>query len=129
MPSATSPAAPGAASICRRASRPSAVRIGIPLSGDPRTEARRTTPPSGIGLVPAIVTSAIGPATGTTVGTGQAQLYYLADPDSNDVTADPDPSGTVNVLNWYQNSGTIAIDTHIQVFLWSNAWWFGGGDC
>jgi hypothetical protein len=105
------------------------VRIGIPLSGDPRAEARRTGPPYGIGMIPAIVTTAIGPCTGTTVGVGGAQLYHLASPDSNTVMPDPDPAGTVAVLNWFENSGTIVIGTHIQIFLWSNAYWFGGADC
>jgi hypothetical protein len=104
------------------------VRIGIAISGDPRAQSLRTTPPYGIGLIPAIVISGIGPCTGTTVGTGTAQLYYLASPDSNAVTADADNAAVI-VLNWFQNSGTIVAGTHIQIFLWSYAYWFGGADC
>jgi hypothetical protein len=105
------------------------VQIGIPISGDPRPQAGRTAPPYGVGLIPAIVTSAIGPCSGTTVGTGAAQLYYLASPDSNTVTADPDTTGTVTVLNWFVNTGTITVGTHIQVYIWSYAYWFAGSDC
>ena len=103
--------------------------MGIPISGDPRPYARRTNPPFGIGLVPAIVTVAIPPGSGTTPSsTGQAQLYYLATPDSTAATADAD-NASVTVLNWYQSTPTIAVGKHILVFPWSGAYWLATGDC
>ena len=104
------------------------VQVGIPISGDPRPYARRTNPPFGVGLIPAIVTSAIGQASGTTMGTGQAQLYYLATPDDTSATADAD-NNAVPVANWYTTSGTIAVGKHVFLCLWSAAYWLVTWEC
>lgn len=104
------------------------VQIGIPISGDPRPSAGRSSPPFGVGAIPAIVTTAITQGSGTTPGSGAVQLYYLATPDATSATADPDSTETP-VLNWYTTSGTIAVGKHVWVVLWSNAYWFLGGDC
>ncbi len=104
------------------------VKIALPISGDPRPYSGRSTPPYGIGLIPAIVTTAITACSGTTPGTGNAQLYYRATPDATSATADAD-NASVTVLNWYTSSGTIAVGKHINVYWWSNAYWFANGDC
>jgi hypothetical protein len=104
------------------------VQVGIPISGDPRPYAGRRAGPPSIGAIPAVVTSAISQATGTTMGTGQVQLYYLATPDATVATADAD-NASVPVFNWYTGSGTIAVGKHVWVTTWSNAYWFLGGDC
>lgn len=104
------------------------VQVGIPISGDPRPSARRTNPPFGVGLIPAIVTQAIGPCSGTTPGTGKVQLYYLDKPDDTSATADQD-NNNVPVLNWYTGSGTIGVGKHVQVYQWANATWLATWDC
>ncbi len=104
------------------------VQVGIPISGDPRPFAGRSNPPVGSLVIPAIVTQAITACSGTTPGTGQAQLYYLDTPDATMATADADNTN-VPVLNWYTSSGTIAVGKHCWLAAWSNAYWYLGGDC
>jgi hypothetical protein len=107
------------------------VQIGIPISGDPRPRTGRTSPPFGCFGIPAIVVGAIGPCTGSgttwTPGTGAAQLYYM-DVDNTRTTADSDNT-SVTVLNWFQNTGTIAVNKHVFVVLWSQNYWLVATDC
>ena len=106
------------------------VLTSIPLSGNPsRFGNRRSTPPNG-SVIPAIVTTAIPAASGTTPSsTGVVQLYYVDSPDSSTVTADVDSGASVTVLNWYVNSGTIAIGTNVWVVIWGQWAWLLTADC
>ena len=102
-------------------------RRSIPQGGDPSPYNWTGKVPYFVGLIPAVVTVAIGPCT-SSPGTGQVQLYYW-DVDTSSAIPNPDDGASIAVLNWYQNSGTIAIGTHVYVTWWSNALWFAGGDC
>jgi hypothetical protein len=116
-----------ATQIARQARR---VKYSIPYGGDPRAGAPLGRAPSGLPLIPAIVTSPISAASGTTYGTGSAQLYEVEDGDSTATAYESDiEGGSIGVANWYQNSGTIANGTHIFVTPWSGLYWFVGGDC
>ncbi|CEF48258.1 unnamed protein product [uncultured bacterium] len=100
-----------------------------PIGGTPAGPAGKA--PSGASIHPAIVTSAISAASGTTEGTGQAQLYYYADPDTTTLTADADSEGAahVDVVNWYTGSGTIPVGTHIILYAYNNRYRLIGADC
>ena len=93
-------------------------------------------------LIKAVVTTAIsqasrsvnGNSTTITYGSGAVQYYYSDTPDATSATADPDSSGATNappvpVLNWYTNSGTIAVNTCVFVTPVDSAVWFIVGDC
>jgi hypothetical protein len=72
------------------------------------------------GVLEAIVTTAITAASGTTYGKGNATIQidslsgvtYTAGANSAYATG-------ILILNWLQNTGTIAIGTHITVY-WAN---------
>jgi hypothetical protein len=96
-----------------------------------REVADRPQPRSLFGpIIPAIVTTAIGPATGGagSYGTGAVQFYYQDDIDAASMTADTDNASVV-CRNWYANSGTITTGTPVFVVWWSNAYWFLTSDC
>jgi hypothetical protein len=100
----------------------------IPYPGDPRgkgTQGGRS--PVVIGY-PAIVTSAISQASGTTFGSGQVQLYYPATPDATLLTADAD-STTMPVNNWFTTSGTIAAGKHCMVISFGGSLWLLTWEC
>lgn len=89
------------------------------------------------GLYTATVTTAITAcsSSGTPVpGTGAAQLWYYDD-DADVMRQNGDDgmgttfNGIVTVRNWYVNSGTIAVATHVLVYPFSNAYWLAGADC
>lgn len=107
------------------------VKYSIPVSGGPGRPGSRDIAgfPGKPGGIPAVVTVGITACSGTTVGTGEAQIYTCDDPESSEVTADAEDSGTVTVLNWYTNSGTIAAGTHVFLSYWSYNYWFVGADC
>lgn len=94
---------------------------------DARQKKRPVIYGAGVSVVDAIVTSAITAASGTTYGSGAAQIYI--DNDSGVAIEDPSYPSPVTVLNWYQNSGTIAIGTHVKLNFRNGKWEFLGGDC
>jgi hypothetical protein len=76
----------------------------------------------GGGLFEAIVTNSISAfnANTNTYGTGTAQIYMPSlNTNTNSYQAVVDTSfgtnGSVTVLNWYKNSGTVSVNTHIYV--------------
>jgi hypothetical protein len=104
------------------------------------------------GTIEAIVTTAITPANGTTYGVGAAQPYistfnstfnsntntytnsYIAVPDYSyaTTTVNGNTNTTVNsvtVLNWSQNSNTIAVNTHVLIAWRNGNFLFVSGDC
>ena len=87
-----------------------------PEGADPHSKGMQWSRQPWAGLQMAIVTTAITQASGTTYGSGYAQLYYSEDPDDSFGTADPDWTSTWNpVTNWYTTSGTIASGKHCFV--------------
>jgi hypothetical protein len=72
------------------------------------------------GTLDAVVTTAIGPASGNTYGTGQVTVMISSN-NNGSFTAIPNPSynGPQLCLNWSQNSGTISANTHVSVY-WNN---------
>src|SRR5487761_1391996 len=116
--------------IARQSSR---VYRDIPISVDRGQGLGVATPVFG-GFIPAVVTSAISACSTSSTpapGTGQAQLWYWND-DTAAMVSNPDgddgdsgvSGGIVKVLNWYTNSGTIAVGKHIFVCAFSNVYWF-----
>ncbi len=99
----------------------------LPVMGDTGTPYTNSTYP--VGIMEAIVTTAITPCgTGETWGTGAVRIYYYDDEVSN-TSAQPDTSGdgppdnavgdtstSQPVKNWYTTSGTIAVGKHCQVY-------------
>lgn len=79
-------------------------------------------------LIPAVVLSSISQCSGTTPGTGTAQLYYLAD-GSTAATANPDDGASVTIYNWYTTSGTIAAGKHCFVGVFSGVYWLMLWEC
>lgn len=95
----------------------------IRVRGEPRTGKNSDSYPVSTwnpGVVDAIVTTAITAASGTTYGSGACQIYI----DNNNGTAITDPAypSPVSVLNWSQNTGTIAVNTHVEIG-WRNGGW------
>jgi hypothetical protein len=112
--------------IARQARR---VQVSFPVTTSPHGQGNLRGAPFGIGLIPAIVTTAIPAGSGTTPSkTGRAQLYYLDDPDDAAATADADRA-TETILCWYTSITTVAIGKNIWVASWSGALWFITGDC
>jgi len=107
------------------------VRRSIPLSGDPRPLGLARSAIPSLGVIPAIVTTAITAcvlSSGTyTYGTGNAALYFVAN-GATTMTADANNNNVV-VWNWYQHSGTIATGTSVWLGCWSGGYWFLGSDC
>lgn len=79
------------------------------------------------GVMEAIVTSAISAASGTTYGTGQAQIKV--DNGSGVAIDDPNYPIPVAVTNWYTGSGTVAINTHIFICWRQGGFRLLGADC
>lgn len=79
------------------------------------------------GVLEAIVTTAITAASGTTYGTGAAQIKV--DDGSGAAIDDPTYSVPVTVMNWYTGSGTVAINTHIFICWRNGGWRLLGADC
>lgn len=80
----------------------------------------RTASDYGNAIFDAIVTSAIGQATSTVYGKGNATIQIDTLSGSTYTGgADPAYPAALLVLNWYTNSGTIAIGTHIEIY-WRN---------
>lgn len=106
------------------------VLLEVPHPGfDPRGKGTQAGGRSPVVIVyTAIVTSAISAASGTSFGAGEVQLYYADDQTSSALTQDTDDAA-VPVQNWYTNSGTIAIGTHVIVISISGALWLLGCDC
>lgn len=72
------------------------------------------------GVLEAIVTTAITAASGTTYGKGNATIQIdTLSGVTYTAGANPAYATGILVLNWLQNSGTIAIGTHITVY-WAN---------
>jgi hypothetical protein len=103
----------------------------IPLGGDPSSYMPTNMVPYSPGCIPAIVTSAIGPCTGSssfTPGQGNAALYNMATDGATVASADLE-NPNVPVLNWFLNSGMIAVGKHIMVCPWSYFYWLVSCDC
>lgn len=78
------------------------------------------------GTLEAIVTTPITAASGTTYGTGAAQIYIDSSGAGISDGAYPNP---VTVLNWYTGSGTVANGTHIFISYRNGGYRLVGADC
>jgi hypothetical protein len=109
------------------------------LRGD-RGPLQQLYTPAFPGLIPATVTTAItacGTQSTPVVGSGAAQLWYWDDDNlvvaqaanGDDGAAGGPETGIVTINNWYTDSGTIAVGTHIFVAAFSGSYWLIGSDC
>jgi hypothetical protein len=79
----------------------------------------------------AVVTTAITPCSGNTLGKGKVQKYV---DDLNTGTLAPDPqgddgAGNCDCFNWYQNSGTVGAGAHCKVMSGPNGLELWTWDC
>lgn len=80
------------------------------------------------GVLEAVVTTAITACSGTTYGTGQAQIKIDNDAGT-DAIDDPSYPDPVDVKNWLVSSGTVAIGKHVNVGWRNGGWRLISGDC
>jgi hypothetical protein len=99
-----------------------------PAGTDPRGKGHQWAQAPWGGVQKGVVTTAITAASGLVFGQGACQVCYLLTPDATTTTQDPDAINH-KVFNWYTNSGTVAVGTHIYVFAADSALWLLGLDC
>lgn len=82
------------------------------------------------GVMEAVVTTAITACVGTTYGKGNATIQIDSLSGSTfTAAANPAYAAGILVLNWYVNSGTIAIGTHITVYWYNGNFRLLTADC
>ncbi len=100
--------------------------------GDPRGKGVQIGGAPTIGFVKGTVSIIITPCivSGgiTTYGSGAFQLVYTANVDATGPTLDSDLA-SVPILNWYQNTGPIAVGINIFAVAIDYAYWFLTADC
>jgi hypothetical protein len=79
------------------------------------------------GLLEGVVTSPISAGGPSTYGTGQVQIQ--TDNGSGAPIDDPAYPDPVDVLNYFTQTGTIAVDTRVQIAWRNGGWRYAGGDC
>jgi hypothetical protein len=102
-----------------------------PYAGDDKS---RPATLWNMGVIEGVVTTAITPfnSSASTYGQGYVQPYidtFNSNTNSYAAGADPAFPSPVLTLNWFANSGTVAVNTHVQIAWRNGNWRYAGGDC